>query len=218
MADDDLIAQVGPHTKSSPQRIIAMIGALRHIDREGIVGDVVECGVWRGGNIILARKLSPHRMCWLYDTFAGMTEPGDLDVKKSGAKAMDSYLKKAERGERWAEASVDEVTQILCTSGTMDQSRLRFVVGDVVDTLRDRANLPERIALLRLDTDWHASTKIELEVLYPLLTPGGILIVDDYGHWEGARKAVDEFFAGQSIEMKFQDYTAIEIVKPQALP
>lgn len=208
-----LVADVAPYTKSGPERIAAMVDALRRIDREGIIGDVVECGVWRGGNIILARKLCPNRICWLYDTFDGMTAPTPDDVTRSGRKASDSYNKKLSRGAKWADVSLGDVRANLEKTGMLDDNRLRFIVGPVEDTLRDATNIPERIALLRLDTDWHESTKVELEVLYPQLVPGGILIVDDYGHWMGARKAVDEYFGDAMPVMVQIDYTAVMCVK-----
>lgn len=188
-----------------------MVWALRSIDREKIPGDIVECGVWAGGNIILARKISPLRFCWLYDTFAGMPEPSEIDVTKSGKRALDSYNKKVLIGVKWSEVSVGQVRQNLETCGVLDEDRLRFVEGKVEDTLLVPENLPDKIALLRLDTDWYASTKIELEILYPLLAPGGVLIVDDYGHWQGARKAVDDYLPG--VEWTKIDYTAVMMVK-----
>lgn len=211
---EDLAATVAPFTKSGPERIAGMIDALRRIDEDRIVGDIVECGIWRGGNIILARKLSPDRVCWLYDTFTGMTEPGEFDVKRSGAAAITSYRKKEDLGQRWAAASVAEVKDILRQTQTLDEDRLRFIVGDVAVTLRDPLNLPDAISLLRLDTDWYASTKVELEVLYPRLVPGGILIIDDYGHWLGARKAVDEYLGATAKDLTMIDYTAAMLVKP----
>lgn len=213
-ADHDLIEEIGPYTKSGPERLEAMIEAVRQVDREGLAGDIVECGVWRGGNIILARKLSPERVCWLYDTFTGMTEPGEFDTKKSGAKAIKSYRKKLARGERWAAVSLEDVRANFAETETLNDNYLRFIEGPVEETLRDHRNLPEKIALLRLDTDWHESTKVELKVLYPRLVPGGILIIDDYGHWEGARKAVDDYFAGGGPEMFRIDYTAVVMRKP----
>jgi predicted O-methyltransferase YrrM len=94
--------------------------------------------------------------------------------------------------------------------------RMRFVVGDVADTVPREA--PERIAILRLDTDWYASTRHELEHLYPRLAVGGVLIVDDYGHWEGARLAVDEFLERTSAPILLNriDYTGRIGVKPAA--
>lgn len=210
----ELIASVKPYTKSGFKRLEAMAAAVRKIDNDNIPGDIVECGVWRGGNIILARKVSPQRTCWLYDTFNGMTEPGPLDVKQCGFHASVSFETKAADGKAWAKASLDEVRKGLADTGTLDDSKLRFVEGPVEQTLLDPANLPDQIALLRLDTDWYASTRMELEALYPRLSPGGILIVDDYGHWVGARRAVHEYFGADHPVYNWIDYTAISLVKP----
>lgn len=207
-----LFADIAQYTKSSHERLAAMAQAVRSIDRDGIAGDIVECGVWAGGNIILARILSPGRVCWLYDTFTGMTEPSELDRTRSGGSAMTKYKSKCAGGHRWAAVSVDEVRLNLERMEVLNDRYLRFVVGEVETTLMKPDNVPDQIALLRLDTDWHASTKVELEVLYPKLVPGGYLIVDDYGHWMGARKAVDDYFG--SFDRTPIDYTAIMIRKP----
>ena len=193
---------VRPYTKSPPERLAAMAKACQHIDNNGVAGDIVECGVWRGGNIILARFYCPDRVCWLFDTFKGMTNRSDWDVSRGGVRI----------GVGKSVVSVEEVTENLRVTGTFDASKLRFVKGAVEDTLLDESNLPERIALLRLDTDWYHSTKIELERLWPRVVPGGVLIVDDYGHWLGARKAVDEYFKG-AIKFDSIDYTAVVAVK-----
>ena len=76
-----------------------------------------------------------------------------------------------------------------------------------------KKNIPKKISLLRLDTDWYESTKIELEILYPLLQKGGILIIDDYGHWGGSKKAVDEFFLDKYVWMHYIDYACRLIIK-----
>jgi hypothetical protein len=178
-----------------------MAKACQRIDNEGIEGDIVECGVWRGGNIILARFYCPDRVCWLFDTFAGMANPSVWDFKRGGFRMNIGK----------AAVTVEDVTENLRTTGTLDERKLRFVEGLVENTLR-ASNLPERIALLRLDTDWYESTKIELEVLWPKVVPGGIMIVDDYGHWLGARKAVDEYFKGD-VQFERIDYTAVLTVK-----
>ena len=73
--------------------------------------------------------------------------------------------------------------------------------------------MPERIALLRIDTDWYESTRHELVHLYPRLSPGGVLIIDDYGHWQGARKAVDEYFQA-GLFLNHIDYTGRLAIKP----
>jgi len=204
-----LVQNVLPFTKASPERLCAMADGVRLVDRNGICGDIVECGVWQGGNIILARRLSPDRTCWLYDTFSGMPEPTDLDTKRNGWKARLAWRPNAK-----TVASRQTVIDNLAANGVWSADRVRLVEGLVEQTLLDPANIPDRIALLRLDTDWHASTKVELEVLWPRLESGGILIVDDYGHWMGAKKAVDDYFK-KNGQPKFRpiDYTAIMIVK-----
>lgn len=198
---------------TSPEARAAMAAAVRKADDEQIAGDIVECGVWRGGNIVIARLLSPGRTCWLYDTFTGMTEPGPLDVSRKGKSALDGYHRRQDAGVGWCAASLDEVKTALSETHTFDEGRLRFVVGDVAETLLVPANLPDRIAVLRLDTDWHASTRLELEVLWPRLQRGGTLIVDDYGHWQGCREAVDTFFAEKHQPILKVDYTVRMMVK-----
>jgi hypothetical protein len=94
------------------------------------------------------------------------------------------------------------------------EERIHFVPGRVEETLPQ--NAPKDIALLRLDTDWYASTKHELQHLYPRLVPGGVLIVDDYGYWQGARQAVDEYLSenGLALLLNRIDHTARIAVKP----
>jgi hypothetical protein len=208
---EDLVESIRPYTKTSPERISGWISDLEYIDRENIDGDIVECGVWRAGNIILARKLSPDRVCWLYDTFAGMTEPAQVDCKRNGAPALARYHSNIKNGVGWCIATMDDVESGLKEFGVYDESKLRFVEGDVSETLQHPKRRPEKIALLRLDTDWYASTRDELKYLYPLLQPGGVLIVDDYGHWDGARRAVNEYFG--KVKLEIVDYSACRIVK-----
>ena len=210
MNDVALINAIKPYTKTSQKRLEAMVASLRWIEEEAIDGDVVECGVWRAGNIMLARKIAPDRVCWLYDTFTGMTEPGPEDISiSSQLPALPRY----HASPGWCLAALEDVKSDLAVMDCFDEQRLRFVVGDVAETLLIAENLPDQIALLRLDTDWYASTKIELEVLYPRLVSGGVLIVDDYGHWQGSRQAVDEYF-GNMVTLARIDYTAVMLVKP----
>jgi O-methyltransferase len=213
LSDDDLIGSVLKFTRTGRARTAAMLKAVRLVDKRGIDGDIVECGVWLGGNIILSRMVSPQRVCWLYDTFTGMPEPGPEDFDLRGAPASFHYQRRTADGIGWCAASASQVRECLDKTSTFRADKIRFVEGDVEVTLLEERNLPERISVLRLDTDWYASTKVELEVLYPRLAPGGVLIIDDYGHWRGARKAVDDYFHGQSVEFETIDYTGIMMVK-----
>jgi hypothetical protein len=199
--DEALIRWVGPYTMTGPERISALASAVRYIVQNGIPGAFIECGVWRGGSaMVMGRVLSElgvvDRDLFLFDTFAGMTPPSELDVDMHGSTAADilrsSTKREADRSDMWCIASQEDVAANLRLSG-YPMERLHLVAGTVEETLPGRA--PHEIALLRLDTDWYASTKHELDTLYPRLVSGGVLIIDDYGHWAGCRQAVDEYFA-----------------------
>jgi len=210
LTDHEISVRAKPYTLTGATRRAAMLQAMQDIDRRKIKGDVVECGVWRGGNIIIARLKSPDRVCWLYDTFTGMTEPGPEDVNRGGMPAKGRF-DAVDPSAGWCMAPLDQVKECLSVAGVYDEAKLRFVVGQVEETLK--VDVPHEIALLRLDTDWYSSTKIELDVLYPRLSRGGILIVDDYGHWQGSKKAVDEYFGGRFAPV-WIDYSCVMMVKP----
>lgn len=219
LSDEDrkIVSTVRPFTLTSIERIASLIDAIRYVTSNGIEGAIVECGVWRGGSTmaaLLTLKGLSHtdRDVYLYDTFSGMSEPTDSDVDYLGVSAADG-LSKYERGTGlWAYATLEDVRANVFSTGYPEQ-RIRFVRGKVEDTIP--ATLPGSIALLRLDTDWYESTKHELEHLFPLLHPKGVLIVDDYGHWMGSRKAVDEFFQSRRGQYYFHriDYTGRLIIR-----
>ncbi|MCA9052367.1 MAG: class I SAM-dependent methyltransferase [Planctomycetaceae bacterium] len=199
---------------TSIERISAVCDAVEYVIRNRIPGDVVECGVWRGGASMAAAKTCLRlgevcRSLWLYDTFAGMSEPGACEDEQTHAKWR--RLNQSDRNE-WCCASLDDVKQNLMATG-YPLDHMRFVVGKVEDTLP--GCMPSQIAVLRLDTDWHDSTAWELKHLYPLLSPGGVLIIDDYGHWAGSRKAVDDYFRthGLSPLLCRTDYTGRMCIK-----
>jgi hypothetical protein len=208
--DIDIIKYVANsgYTMTSIPRLINTLKSCRYVVENNVPGDFVECGVWRGGNGILAKKvferLGSDKRVWMFDTFEGMTEPGDLDVSartKTSAKAKFDARQKETHNE-WCFASLEDVREN-CIKSNIDLSSVLFIKGDVAKTLRVHQNIPEMISVLRLDTDWYESTKVELEVLYPLLSKSGVLIIDDYGYWEGARKAVDEYFKNNSYKPLF---------------
>ena len=186
------IASSRRFTTTSDAAIAALYEATRYVVAEGIPGAFVECGVWRGGSLLVIarelRKMQVHdRELYGFDTFTGMTEPSAADVRYDGKLAT-------ERGamhlpDAWAP---ERVASLVMSTG-YHSSRLHLIAGPVEQTLPEQA--PEQIALLRLDTDWYESTRHELRELYPRLASGGVLIVDDYGHWRGARKATDEYLA-----------------------
>jgi predicted O-methyltransferase YrrM len=199
----ELRRRVGPFTMTSVERMYALYKATEYVVVNRIAGDFVECGVWKGGSamlmaLALRRFGAFDRTIYLYDTFRGMSEPAEADRSALGESAPETWRLAAE-GEvnRWCYAPLDEVRTNLATTGYPD-TRLKYVEGKVEDTIP--ATLPERVALLRLDTDWYQSTLHELTHLFPRLAPGGILIVDDYGYWQGAKQAVDSYFKGSPTQ------------------
>jgi hypothetical protein len=215
--DAALIHRFDHLTLTGALRQGSLLHAVRYLNERAIGGDIVECGVWRGGVMLLAKALcenSPlRRKFYLFDTFAGMSAPTEADVAHDGRVATQLYggYQKPTHSE-WCYASLEDVRENFRANGLLDASVI-FVKGKVEETLREPKNLPASIALLRLDTDFYESTKVELEVLYPRLVSGGVLIIDDYGHWQGARKATDEYFRGSRTLLVRLDSTARLVVK-----
>jgi O-methyltransferase len=213
--------RVRSRTMTSIERIDALRRAVEHIHANAIDGDIVECGVWRGGSMMAAaltlKRLGDIRRLWLYDTFSGMTppHPDDIDVTGRAAAALLA-AEDPNVSRNWARSSVSDAQQALAEVGYPSELA-RFVIGPVEDTIPQFA--PNTIALLRLDTDWFQSTYHELMHLWPRVAEGGILIVDDYGHWTGAKKAVDQYFAEQGLRPFLHriDYTGRLIIKSPAL-
>jgi hypothetical protein len=210
----------GQLTMASKERLYATVMACKHVIAQRIAGDFVECGVWRGGNSLIAAdvfaRAGANRGIYLFDTFAGMTEPTAEDFRaRDGRDAMIDYVAhQKETHNEWCFASLADVRNNFADLKLLSPS-VRFVEGDVVQSLKIESNLPESISVLRLDTDWYESTRAELEVLYPRLSPGGVLIIDDYGHWGGAKKAVDEYLRGRPKPLlQYTDYTGRMGVKP----
>ncbi len=216
-AEAEICQRVQPCTMTSAARVVAAIRAVDHVAANRVGGDIVECGVWRGGSMMamalaLLRRGYVGRTLFLYDTFAGMSAPTARDVQFDGAPA-DGVLAASSRDSYvWGVAALDEVRRNLASTG-YPIDRMRFIAGPVEDTIP--RTVPEAIAILRLDTDWYASTRHELEHLYPLLGDRGVLIVDDYGHWRGAKEATDEYFTGIDAPplLHHIDYTGILAVK-----
>lgn len=184
-----------PYTMTSIEKGYSLWRAVRYIEDRAIRGDIVECGVWKGGSMLLAGLAlqqaagASSRRIYLFDTFEGMSQPSEVDVSSTGFDALVWWRRHGD-DQGAIVASLNEVETNLAR---LDRGSLVFVKGKVEDTIP--AEAPDRLALLRIDTDWYESTLHELTHLWPRLEPGGVLIIDDYATWAGARKAVDEFVA-----------------------
>ncbi len=215
--EKEVFNKVKPFTMTSVERAVSLMQSVKYVVENQIEGDFVECGVWRGGSMMIVASIlrqlgDTNRKLFLYDTFEGMPAPSENDVDFQGTAAEKFYGETAGNSEGWCFADQRDVLQNLHSTG-YPKENIFLIEGKVEDTIPE--TLPEKICLLRLDTDWYDSTKHELIHLYPNLSENGILIIDDYGHWQGARKATDEYFG----ELKFKpflqriDYTGRLLIK-----
>lgn len=209
-----LYEECRPYTLIQVERMYSLYKAVEYIVKKGLSGDFVECGVYKGGAAMMMAKtlLSlgvKDRMIYLYDTYEGMAKPTkeDMSVMKSAEPVMEIW----EREQRddhneWCYGPLDGVKAAMESTG-YPMDKVVFVKGMVENTLPNDKH--EKIALLRLDTDWYSSTKHELVHLFPKLQQGGVLILDDYGYWAGARQAADEYFkqTGEAIFLHRDDYS-----------
>ena len=211
-----ILNAVRPWTMTSSARVYALIQAVRYVSKSQLPGAIVECGVWKGGSMAAVARTLVHlrdisRELFLFDTFAGMTTPTSEDLDYTGKTASQVLVDTP--GDRCDDAPLEQVKEVLFATG-YPKERMHFVRGPVERTIPAAA--PEQIALLRLDTDWYQSTLHELLHLFPRLSKSGVLIIDDYGHWQGARRACDEYFSqNQSpILLNRIDYTGRIALKP----
>lgn len=211
--------KVQSYTMTSMERIFALINATRYIVQNKIPGDFVECGVWKGGSMMAAAYSLKNmgevdRKLYLFDTFEGMTQPTNNDVTYSNIKAAKLLVEsnKEDSSSIWCYSPLDEV-KINIESTGYNPEKINLVKGKVEETIPQY--IPERIALLRLDTDWYESTRHELKYLFPRLVSGGVIIIDDYGHWKGCQEATDEYFQKNNIPILLNkiDYTGRIAIK-----
>jgi O-methyltransferase len=214
-----IVECVRPYTMTSQQSIVGLCEAVEYVVGNELAGAFVECGVWRGGSA-MAMALTALRLgvrdrdLYLFDTFAGMPMPHDDDV--SLREPEQSALTRWQRDQRaghneWAYASIETARENVMSTG-YPAEHVHLISGLVEETIPRQA--PESVALLRLDTDWYSSTKHELEQLYPRLAARGVLILDDYGSWAGARKAVDEYGPTSRLFLGRLDRIARVAIKP----
>lgn len=191
-------------TLTSLLRMNSLYKATEYVIKNKIPGDIVECGVWKGGSmmltsLILLKSNEINRKIYLYDTYEGMSKPTDHDeCAIDNIKAQSTWNKFKEKKIKWAYAPLEEVKQNLYTTGYPKENFI-FIKGKVENTIP--GTVPNRISILRLDTDWYESTYHELTHLFPLLSENGILIIDDYGYWKGSKKATDNYIKENKIKI-----------------
>jgi hypothetical protein len=188
--------KAAPFTLLTIEKLYNLYEAVRYVSERGVPGDFVECGVFKGGAIVMmaqtlvSHKYGPRRI-HLFDTFFGFTGRSEHDVDYGG-REIGKFKTQNFRQE------VENNLKVV----PYPKERYTFVEGDVVQTCQEHC--PDVISILRLDTDTYDTTRAELENMFPKLSRGGVLIIDDYGYSKGCRKAVDEFFADNKDKLFMQ--------------
>ncbi len=184
-------------TMTSIERCYALYKAIEYIHEREIPGEIVECGVWKGGSAMICALSLLHfgemnRDIYLYDTFTGMVEPSPRDISLNGEIALDTYHELiTHEYNNWCYAPFDEVSKNILSTGYPIE-KIKLIKGKVEDTIPKYS--PSKIAILRMDTDWYSSTFHQFTHLYPLVPKGGVVIIDDYGYWQGCKEATDDYF------------------------
>lgn len=210
------------YTMTSQQQLYSLYTATKYVNENKISGDIVECGVWKGGSSMLAALTmlsleNTDKFIYLYDTYLGMTEPTEHDISDFEENPKRNWkLNQKEGFNKWCYSPIEEVKRNMFSTG-YPEDKIIFIKGKVENTIPQI--IPPKIAILRLDTDWYNSTFHELKHLYPHLSENGVLIIDDYGHWKGSRKAVDDYLAENNIKLLLNatDYTGRIAIKPKLL-
>lgn len=203
--------------------------AIKYILNANIEGVLVECGVYNGHIeeiwINELMKNNAIRDIYMYDTFGGCTEPSEYDYTCENAVLYQ--MNNQELMDTWKSTIINDKINEMCyipiqqvknrlNSTGYPQCHLHYIIGDVMETLQDKSTIPEKIAILRLDTDWYESSKYELEQMYDNVVKGGVIIFDDYFHWNGQRKATDEFFKSKNLDydiVNLGDYKTGAMIK-----
>ena len=193
----DIYQKCRSYTMTSIVKMYSLYKSVEYIVKNKIPGDFVECGVWRGGSVmVMAYTLQmfgdTSRRLYLYDTYKGMTKANnEIDVRYDGKSA-------GEVKDSWVYATIDDVRKNVISTG-YPKASLCFVEGDVMETIPKI--IPNEISLLRLDTDWFESSYHEMKHLFPRLSKRGIFIADDYGYWLGSRKATDKYLEENKVNI-----------------
>lgn len=183
-----LLQSVQPYTMSDPLRLVTLNKLVQELSTNGVAGDIVECGVCNGGSAaVMATAVvqCPERSLWLYDTFEGIPQAHETDGPL--AQTLTGHFV----------GSVQMVREALSKVG-YPLERVTLKKGLFRETFKDQ--LPGNIALLHIDADWYESVLLALQTLYPLVSDGGFIVLDDFGHWEGSRKAFYDFCRAESIQ------------------
>jgi len=170
----------------------------------GLRGDFVELGTWRGGSakIVMESLLESHLEnvphCWLFDSFTGMPDPTEHDRIIDGKHASEyKHLGMPDDDSKTYDICCKYLSHV-----DYPKTHLHIIKGMFEDTFPVYENEISEISILHVDCDWYDSVKQSLNTFYDKTVIGGYIILDDYGTWDGARKAVDEFLLNRGLDNK----------------
>lgn len=214
-----LFLKVFPYTMIGYKRLSNAYELAKVAERENIKGAFVECGVWKGGTIgamaYVADRATSGRNIWLFDSFEGLPEPTSEDGKVAAQYSGNRESGKLVAIEKCV-GPLEDVKRLFFSVLKLKEDHIWIAKGWFQDMIAKEKEKVGPIAILRLDADWYESTKVALEGLHDNVVSGGYVIIDDYGHWEGCKKAVDEFLAKRNIKVDLIqiDYTGYYFKKP----
>ncbi len=218
------IGRVRANTMLPHSRLVSLHRQVQSCEKRNLRGAFVECGTWKGGAVGLMalanlRHGATRRTLHLFDSFQGIPEP---DPAVDGAKAMEEVEAVGCHPTGQLKTVEGYYEKFATGTGTLENNRhlleqtigypleyLHYHIGWFQDTVPAVAETIGPIAILRLDGDWHASTKVCLDHLYPQLVPGGFVILDDYGTYDGCRKAVDDYRAAHNIRSALEKIDSV---------
>ena len=188
--------------------------SLQHIKNKNIPGELVECGIYNGFTIAfidkIAEQIGLNKSIWGYDTFEEgflkdtVSENDNFNIKK---KKFDVTNDKTDYFTK------EQVIKNINKHTNFNNERIKLIKGNIIETLEKEENAPNKISFLRMDTDIYQTTKKQLEILYPKLSVGGVLHIDDYGWMSGVKDAVDEYFKDKKIWLHRVDLTCRYLIK-----
>lgn len=210
----EFFKQVKNSTMCSMPALYDLYLSIKYINQARIPGEVVEIGCWKGGSMAMALLSDTSRTRHVvgFDTFEGHFEPPSEEIDIRGHNMQKRWRELNEVGIPWNKAEYGECQEFLESIVEGQTSRFELVRGDINQTAFEFT--PREISLLRIDCDWYKESLTSLQVFWPMLSRGGVLILDDYGHHPGQMQAVTEFFADNPIKITHVDYSCVSIIKP----
>jgi O-methyltransferase len=175
----NLLNKIQPYTMCTEERLLNLIKLANYVNSQGIEGDFVECGTYKGGTAaLLSKYMNENRHLWIYDSFEGMPSTSDKD---------------GEEAKKWVGECVGSVENVKKIMKLVSTPSEKFTIKKGWFNQTFKENKPKKISLLHCDADWYDSVALVLDTFYELVTIGGCVILDDFGYWEGCREAFYDF-------------------------